>query len=146
LGLYLQKSGTFTVNVNGGPFAKACVLGGFRPRRLLEKAKSLWEGVAVSAADKVKIVSIQQVGEREVVALSTSAKTFIADGLLSHNSDTVQRTDDLFFEFIRLLEGLKPRVFVAENVSGLVKGVAKGYFLEILAKLKACGYRVGVKV
>ena len=52
-------------------------------------------------------------------------------------SDTVQRTDDLFFEFIRLLDGLKPRVFVAENVSGLVKGVAKGYFLEILAKLKA---------
>jgi DNA (cytosine-5)-methyltransferase 1 len=39
-----------------------------------------------------------------------------------------------------------PKVFVAENVSGLVKGVAKGYFLEILAKLKACGYRVGVKV
>jgi DNA (cytosine-5)-methyltransferase 1 len=35
---------------------------------------------------------------------------------------------------------------VAENVSGLVKGVAKGYFLEILAKLKACGYRVGCKV
>jgi len=52
----------------------------------------------------------------------------------------------LFFEFIRLLDGLKPRVFVAENVSGLVKGVAKGVFLEILAKLKACGYRVGVKV
>ena len=52
----------------------------------------------------------------------------------------------MFFEFIRLLDGLKPRVFVAENVSGLVKGVAKGVFLEILAKLKACGYRVGVKV
>ncbi len=41
---------------------------------------------------------------------------------------------------------LRPRAFVAENVSGLVKGVAKGYFLEILAKLKTCGYRVGCKV
>lgn len=57
-----------------------------------------------------------------------------------------QCNETLFDQYIRLLDGLKPRVFVAENVSGLVKGVAKGYFLEILAKLKACGYRVGCKV
>jgi DNA (cytosine-5)-methyltransferase 1 len=38
-----------------------------------------------------------------------------------------------------------PRVFVAENVAGLVKGVAKGYFLEILAMLKR-GYRVEARV
>jgi DNA (cytosine-5)-methyltransferase 1 len=57
-----------------------------------------------------------------------------------------QRTDDLFFEYVRLLEGLMPRTFIAENVSGLVKGVAKGYFLEILAAMKAAGYRVRAKV
>ena len=57
-----------------------------------------------------------------------------------------QCNETLFDQYIRILDGLKPKVFVAENVSGLVKGVAKGYFLEILAKLKACGYRVGVKV
>ena len=34
-----------------------------------------------------------------------------------------------------------PKVFVAENVSGLVRGVSKGYFLEILARLRV-GYRV----
>ncbi len=56
------------------------------------------------------------------------------------------RADDLFFEYIRILRGLKPKVFVAENVSGLVKGVAKGYFLEILRELKASGYRVICKV
>lgn len=61
-------------------------------------------------------------------------------------SGTVQRTDDLFFEYARILRGLRPKVFVAENVSGLVKGVAKGYFLEILAELKACGYRVKAAV
>ena len=61
-------------------------------------------------------------------------------------SGTVQRTDDLFWEFARLLEGLQPRVFVAENVSGLVKGVAKGYFLDILKTLKRAGYRVEAKV
>lgn len=61
-------------------------------------------------------------------------------------SDRVQRTDDLFFEFARLLDDLQPRAFVAENVPGLVKGKAKGYFIEILAALRGCGYRVEAKV
>jgi len=85
-------------------------------------------------------------GSPPCASFSTAGKREKHWGKAKKYSDTVQRTDDLFFEFIRLLDGLKPRVFVAENVSGLVKGVAKGYFLEILAKLKACGYQVGVKV
>jgi len=61
-------------------------------------------------------------------------------------SDTNQITDDLFFEYVRLLKGLQPKVFVAENVAGLVKGVARGYFLEILQELKDAGYNVKAKV
>lgn len=61
-------------------------------------------------------------------------------------SDTVQRTDDLFFEYIRLIDGVKPRAFVAENVTGLVRGTAKGYFLEILSRMKDAGYDVKCKV
>lgn len=57
-----------------------------------------------------------------------------------------QRNEDLFFEYVRILRGLMPRAFVAENVAGLVKGVAKGYFIEILAALKASGYRVEARV
>ena len=57
-----------------------------------------------------------------------------------------QCNEQMFDHYIRLLRGLKPKVFVAENVSGLVKGTAKGYFLEILAALKASGYRVACKV
>ena len=53
-----------------------------------------------------------------------------------------QRVDDLFFEYARLLRGLQPKTFIAENVSGLVKGSAKGYFKLILAELKDCGYEV----
>ena len=56
-----------------------------------------------------------------------------------------QCNETLFTQYIRLLRGLKPKVFVAENVSGLVKGTAKGYFLEILAEFKASGYRVKCK-
>lgn len=57
-----------------------------------------------------------------------------------------QCNETLFAEYIRLLRGLMPKTFVAENVSGLVKGTAKGMFLEILRDLKASGYRVVCKV
>ena len=57
-----------------------------------------------------------------------------------------QCNETLFDEYVRLLRGLQPKVFVAENVSGLVKGTAKGMFLQILAALKGCGYRVTCRV
>ena len=57
-----------------------------------------------------------------------------------------QVVDDLFFEYARLVDGLQPKVFVAENVKGLVRGHAKGYFLLILARLRACGYRVEARI
>jgi len=59
-----------------------------------------------------------------------------------HYSDEhEQQTDDLFFEYVRLLRGLRPRAFIAENVPGLVQGMARGYFKEILQALTDCGYR-----
>lgn len=79
-------------------------------------------------------------------SFSTAGKREAGWGKVKQYSDTKQRTDDLFFEYTRLLKGLKPKVFVAENVSGLIKGTAKGYFLEILKALKDCGYNVKCKV
>jgi len=67
-------------------------------------------------------------------------------GKVKSYSDTKQRTDDLFFQYARLVSELRPRVFVAENVSGLVKGVGKGYFLDILAAFKELGYRVEARL
>lgn len=61
-------------------------------------------------------------------------------------SDTKQRTDDLFAEFARLLGELRPRVFVAENVAGLLRGVARGYFKEIHELLAAQGYLVRARL
>jgi len=57
-----------------------------------------------------------------------------------------QANETLFNDYIRLLRGLQPKTFVAENVSGLVKGKAKGWFLRILADLKASGYKVSCRV
>ena len=52
-----------------------------------------------------------------------------------------QKLDDLFFYFIRIAEKLKPRVVVAENVSGLLKGNAKGYVNEIFRAFDSAGYK-----
>jgi len=58
-----------------------------------------------------------------------------------HSADTKpQKADYLFFEFIRLIDELKPKTFVAENVSGLIKGTAKGYYKQIIQQMKDIGY------
>jgi len=54
--------------------------------------------------------------------------------------------NQLFREYVRLLRGLKPKVFVMENVSGMVKGKMKLIFADILRELKASGYRVSSRL
>lgn len=66
---------------------------------------------------------------------STSGKREIGDA-----------RNQLFREYCRLLEGLRPRAFVMENVSGMVKGDFKIVFAEILRTLKRCGYRVKARL
>lgn len=85
-------------------------------------------------------------GSPPCASFSTAGKREAGWGKVKKYSDKAQRTDDLFFEFSRLIRGVQPKTFVAENVSGLVKGTAKGYFIEIMKELKSCGYRVACKV
>ena len=54
--------------------------------------------------------------------------------------------NQLFREYVRLLRGLRPKVFVMENVSGMAKGKMKLIFVEILKELKGSGYRVSAKL
>lgn len=106
----------------------------------------------VTATDLLEKIGLE-VGELDVfdgsppcASFSTAGKREKGWGEVKKYSDTEQRADDLFFEYARLVEGLRPKVFVAENVSGLIKGSAKGYFLEILAALEGCGYRVEARL
>lgn len=50
--------------------------------------------------------------------------------------------NSLFKEYVRLLRGLQPKVFVMENVSGMVKGHMKHIFAIVMRELKASGYQV----
>ena len=58
-------------------------------------------------------------------------------------------TDDrnqLFKEYVRLLRGLQPKVFIMENVSGMIKGRMKLIFRDILTELKSSGYEVKARL
>ena len=79
-------------------------------------------------------------------------------GEIKKYSDTEQRTDDLFFEFARILNEMQPKVFVCENVAGLVMGASAkllgnqqfnlfgGEENTIYHSLVNCGYNVRYKV
>ena len=55
-----------------------------------------------------------------------------------------QTLDDLFFVFLDTVEKLQPKVVIAENVVGLVKGKAKGYVHEIVSRFHELGYAVQI--
>lgn len=58
-----------------------------------------------------------------------------------------QRTDDLFEEWVRLVEGLKPKAVLAENVPDMAKpGAAQQYLFMIQGMLNDLGYEVWAKV
>lgn len=107
----------------------------------------------VKVSDILKILKMKK-GELDLLDFSPPCKSFSTAGAredgwgkVSHYSDGIhQRTDDLFSEAVRILRGLKPKVFVAENVKGLVEGKAKGLFLETLKDLQESGYEVTARV
>lgn len=50
--------------------------------------------------------------------------------------------NDLFAEFARLIRGVKPKVFVAENVPGMVQGRMRGRFIGIFKMLNSLPYNI----
>tara|TARA_R100001086_G_scaffold218584_2_gene135312 strand:- start:479 stop:1600 length:1122 start_codon:yes stop_codon:yes gene_type:complete len=66
--------------------------------------------------------------------------------VVNHSDRTTSRSDDLFWEFVRLLKEMQPRAFSAENISSLAKGVSRGMFKLILATLKESGYCVKARI
>jgi DNA (cytosine-5)-methyltransferase 1 len=53
-----------------------------------------------------------------------------------------QVLSDLFFDYLDLVEKLKPKVSVAENVEGMLLGKAKGYCKLIVERYHELGYDV----
>ncbi len=75
--------------IGGQPFSWVRAIGMLRPVRLLPKVMNQIEGMAYwgKNSSPATILAIEDVGVQEVVAIKTSSRTFIAEGLLSHNCD-----------------------------------------------------------
>lgn len=95
----------------------------------------------VTAAEVLKLTGLR-VGELDVLDGSPPCQGFSTAGKRQIHDPR----NSLFREFVRLIEGLQPKVFVMENVSGLVKGKMKYVFAEIMRCLKATGYAVRCKL
>ena len=52
-----------------------------------------------------------------------------------------QVLSDLFFDYLDLVDRLRPKVAIAENVKGMLIGNAKGYTKMVMARFKEIGYR-----
>lgn len=52
-----------------------------------------------------------------------------------------QVLSDLFFDYLDLVDRLKPKVAIAENVKGMIIGNAKGYTKLVMARFREIGYR-----
>lgn len=92
-------------------------------------------------------------GQLDILDGSPPCSSFSTNGIVAKGwgkvkeyGNTKQRTDDLFYEYIRFLTVMRPRVFVAENVSGLIKGVSKGHFNNFLRAFRQAGYRTKAKL
>lgn len=86
---YDRVSGSHVEVVSVGARKDALrLLGWLRPVRLMPKAPLLWEDRCMYNRRErcaVAVTGIEDVGEQEVVTLQTSTKTFLAEGLASHN-------------------------------------------------------------
>ena len=96
----------------------------------------------------------KRVGEIDLLDGSPPCSAFSKAGVrqknwhkeVAYSDGMVQNVDGLFMEFARILKGLQPKTFAAENVEGLVMGKAFGRFKRILAALQDCGYIVSARV
>jgi len=52
-----------------------------------------------------------------------------------------QVLSDLFFDYLDLVDHLRPRVAIAENVKGMILGNAKGYTRMVMNRFREIGYR-----
>lgn len=103
----------------------------------------VWQGdvAQLSAAEALRLAGLGE-GELDLLDGSPPCQGFSTAGRRQLDDPR----NSLFREFVRLLRGLRPRLFVMENVSGMAKGKMLLTFAEAVRELKASGYAVRVRL
>lgn len=76
------------VDTTGLPFYRVSVIGRLGAERLLAKAarQMIGQSLASTRAQHDRVLAVESVGVTDLVGISTSTRTLIAEGYLSHNS------------------------------------------------------------
>lgn len=84
-----EKDSRLTNLVFAGVNGAVKFLGSIRPQRLLAKfTPEMMNSIRVrTEADQLTITAIDDLGEQEIVRLSTSTKTYVLEGFAAHNSN-----------------------------------------------------------
>lgn len=102
----------------------------------------LHRDIATVTAEELLELTGMAVGQLDILDGSPPCQGFSTAGKRQIHDPR----NSLFMEFVRLIDGLQPKVFVMENVSGMVKGKMKWVFRQIMLALKATGYHVRCKL
>jgi len=124
---------SYRLSINGLP---ECLrfAGSIRPKRL--DSHQLWAGIHPFGryAQKARVLRVESLGPRELVAMSTSTKTFVANGMFTHNSQPIAH-----YTKIALLNaenrGLNPILQIHDELLFLVNRalnprVVKGWIVD----------------
>lgn len=66
------------------------LLGSVRPDRLIEDGGRFWEGRSISTTgNTIKVLSVRPAASGTIASLSTSSRTYIADGYAMHNTQPI---------------------------------------------------------
>lgn len=85
--------------------------------------------------DQALEVAGLQPGELDVFDGSPPCQGFSTSG----RRDLADPRSRLFEQYVRLVDGMRPRALVMENVSGMVKGKMRATFVEVLSALRTAG-------
>lgn len=103
----------------------------------------LWANdIAWLSVEKALEISGLEPGELDVLDGSPPCQGFSPSG--NRRSDDPR--NQLFREYVRLAEGLRPKVLVMENVSGMIHGPMKPIFAEIIEAMEGAGYTVEARL
>jgi len=130
---YYMAGGRVLLAVEWDPRAAACYMANFpgTPFHLGDIAE-------LSGGEAMRLAGLWEPGELDILDGSPPCQGFSTAG----KRQAGDPRNGLFWEYVRLLGAFRPKAFVMENVSGLVKGRMRPAFREITAALKAAGYEV----
>lgn len=127
-----NNSACQTVNIRGPLAKRISLLGRVRPERLIEKVDFDSFGRVESRNGVRTVVSVSPVGERKIIKIQTSARTFVCEGYPMHNC--VQDVD-LLSELWRTR--LEPRV--TERYENAI--AIEHYMQSLMLQLKKTGIK-----